>query len=80
MAGGLKIGIAGICNCRGAGGRPASEALRFMGEFLRSGQVGEVLVFGMMPIVNASVGTLLPVRVPSGAPTVVASGQEAALA
>jgi hypothetical protein len=51
-----------------------------MGEFLRSGQVGEVLVFGMMPIVNASVGTLLTVRVPSDAPTVVASGQEAALA
>ena len=80
MAGGLKKGIAGMVNCRGAGGRPASDALRFMGESLRSGTGWGVLVFGMMPIVNASVGTPLPARVPPNWPIVVASEREAALA
>jgi len=80
MAGRLKKGIAGMVNCRGAGGRPASDALRFMSESLRSGTVWGVLVFGMMPIVNASVGTPLPVRVPPNWPIVAAYKQEVALA
>lgn len=64
MAGGLKTGIADICNCRGVGGRPASDALRFIGGFLCSGEGWGLLVFGVGSIVNVPVGNSLPVRVP----------------
>ena len=80
MAGGLKIGIAGMCNCRGAGGRPASDALRFMGGFLCSRRGCRLFVFGKMSIFNAIVGVDCFAPVPSHRPNLVASEQGAMLA
>ncbi len=65
MANGLKIGIAGICNCRGFGGRPASDELRFICRFLCACKGWGLLVFGVGPIVNVPVGNAFPIRVPS---------------
>jgi hypothetical protein len=65
MAGGLKTGIADICNGRGVGGRPASDELRFICRFLCACKVWGLLVFGVGPIVNVPVGNAFPIRVPS---------------
>lgn len=65
MAGRLKTGIAGICTCRGAGGRPASDELRFICRFHCASKGWGLLVFGVGPIVNVPVGNSFPVRVPS---------------
>jgi hypothetical protein len=65
MAGGLKTGIADICNGRGVGGRPASDELRFICRFLCARKGWGLLVFGVGPIVNVPVGNAFPIRVPS---------------
>lgn len=52
MAGRLKTGMAGMVNCRGAGGRPASGAIRFIGGFLYLGKGWELLIFGTVPTLN----------------------------
>lgn len=65
MANGLKIGIAGICNCRGVGGRPASDELRFICRFLCACKGWGLLIFGVGPIVNVPIGNCFPARVPA---------------
>jgi hypothetical protein len=65
MAGGLKTGIADICNGRGVGGRPASDELRFICRFLCVCKGWGLLVFGVVPIVNVPIGNSFSVRVPS---------------